>query len=179
MTRALATLLFLLPSAISSSPAKVGLFTCEEMLAPGAHQIVIDGGHLIKTRMMLDLDDDAVLRLSRLIRSDMTTIEFRRGLFGTHYQVRADKAPAGVDDFIAWVSNRQRDGVCAIELEAEIEGRPVHEFMQILAIYPDGMLALGLPNTEDRVGLILLLHEEPPAAAPAAPPTVHDALATA
>jgi len=174
MTRALAALLFLLPSAISSSPVKVGMFTCDEMLDAGAHRFVIDGGYLIKTRMMRDLDDDAVLRLSRLIRSDITTLEFRRALFSTKYRVHADKLPAGLNDLTAWVSNRQRDGVCAIEFEAQLEGTSVHEFMQILAIYPDGTLALGLPNTEDRIGLILLVHENKPAR-----PTVHDALATA
>jgi len=174
MTRALAALLFLLPGALSSSPVKVGMFTCDEMLDAGAHRFVVDGGYLIKTRMMHDLDDDAVLRLSRLIRSDISTLEFRRALFSSKYRVRADKLPAGLNELTAWVSNRQRDGVCAIELEAQLEGSRVREFMQILAIYPDGTLALGLPNTEDRVGLILLVHENPPTQL-----TVHDALATA
>jgi len=159
MPRNLAFALLLLPGALSSSPVKLGLFACEEMLDAGPRQFVIDGGYLLKSRMMRDLPDDRELRLSRLFTSAVSSLEFHDTWFPGQYRVELDGAPAEVSGLTAWVSDRTRDGVCAIELEARANGQPVQEFLQILAVYPGGTLALGLPNTEDRVGLILLVKE--------------------
>lgn len=159
MPRNLAFALLFLPGALSSSPGKLGLFTCEEMLDAGPRQFVIDGGYLLKSRMMRDLPDDHELPLSRLITSAVSALEFHDTWYPGRYRVKLDGAPGGVSGVTAWVSNRTRDGVCAIELEARADGKPVQEFLQILAVYPGGTLALGLPNSKDRVGLILLVKE--------------------
>jgi len=159
MSRHLAFALLMLPGAISSSPVKIGLFTCSEMVPAGPRQFVIDAGYLLKTRMMRDLPDDQVFNISRLITSGVSSLDFRETWFGEgRYRVEIGGAPAGVEGVTAWVSDRTRDGVCAIELEGLANGQRVQEFLQILAVYPGGTLALGLPNTEDRVGLILLVN---------------------
>ncbi len=143
--------------ATATQTVSARLFKCHEMLDAGPKLVELDRTYLIKTRMMRDLDDDADFSISELIRSSTTRMDFtRNGLIDGRFQVSMNDLPNDVTGLTAWVSDRERDGVCAIELEGWRGGRLVQEYMQILAIYPGGTLALGLPNTQNRVGLILL-----------------------
>jgi len=158
----LAVLLAAVPVVTMPPSVTVRLYECRDFLFPGAKQFQIDSGYLIKTRMMRDLPDDQTFAISELIRSDTGHMEVLPAPGYGQFRVRINGIETGTGDLVAWVSNRTRDGLCAIELEGSRSGRPVREFLQILAIYPDGSLALGLPNSRNRVGLIMLVNEAVP-----------------
>jgi len=158
----LAMLLAAVPVVTMPSSVTVRLYECRDFLFPGAKQFQIDSGYLIKTRMMRDLPDEQTFAISELIRSDTSRMEVLPAPGYGQFRVRINGIETAAADLIAWVSDRTRDGLCAIELEGTRSGRPVREFLQILAIYPGGSLALGLPNSQNRVGLIMLVNEAVP-----------------
>jgi hypothetical protein len=133
------------------------LFTCQNIPLEGTKKLKIDNIYLLKTRMFHDLPDQQEISISNFITSKTTEMTFVR-IKGSpdFFKVTTDNDPARLAYLLAWVSNRERDGTCAIELQGYTNGNITREFLQILAIYPQGTLAVGLPNTTDRQGLILL-----------------------
>jgi len=157
----LLTVVFFLTSTVAFSPAgRPDFFGCQEMIVAGAKKFEIDAMYLIKTRMLNDMDDKSTVRVSQFIHSDISEMDFLKDpQFDNQYivNISTDSKNSFVVD--GWVSDRTRDGVCALELEGWNENKYINEYMQILAIYPGGTLALGLPNTQNRVGLIFLINE--------------------
>jgi hypothetical protein len=133
------------------------LFTCQNIPLEGTKKLKIDNIYLLKTRMFHGLPDQQEISISNFITSKTTEMTFVR-IKGSpdFFKVTTDNDPARLAYLLAWVSNRERDGTCAIELQGYTNGNITREFLQILAIYPQGTLAVGLPNTTDRQGLILL-----------------------
>ncbi len=133
------------------------LFTCQNIPLEGTKILKIDNLYLLKTRMFHDLPDQQEISISSFITSNTTEITFVR-IEGSpdFFKVTTNNDPEKLAYLLAWVSNRERDGTCAIELQGYTNGNITREFLQILAIYPQGTLAVGLPNTTDRQGLILL-----------------------
>ena len=157
----LSTAAIFLLSALFISPAgRSDFFGCHEMIVAGKKQFEIDAMYLIKTRMLNDLDDNSTIRMSKFIHSDISQMDFTKKPDADNQFIVNINAKNQADTVVdGWVSDRTRDGVCALELEGWKEKQYINEYMQILAIYPGGTLALGLPNTENRVGLIFLINE--------------------
>lgn len=154
-------LLFFFISMSMVSPAGLtDFYGCHEMIAAGTKKFEIDSMYLIKTRMLHDLDDNTTIRMSHFIHSDISKLDFvREPDDDDRFIININSKASDNQKVTGWVSDRTRDGVCALELEAWEEKQYINEFMQILAIYPGGTLALGLPNTQNRVGLIFLVNE--------------------
>lgn len=155
-----AGLFFVLSLSVVSPAGLTDFYGCHEMIAAGSKKFEIDSMYLIKTRMLRDLDDDSTIRMSHFIHSGISELDFiRQPEIENRFIVNINTKDQDSQKVAGWVSDRTRDGVCALELESWEEQRYINEFMQILAIYPGGTLALGLPNTENRVGLIFLINE--------------------
>lgn len=133
------------------------LFTCQNIPLEGTKTLKIDNLYLLKTRLFNNLPDQQEISISNFITSNTTEITFVP-IQGSpdFFKVTTNNDPERLAYLLAWVSNRERDGTCAIELQGYSNGNITREFLQILAIYPQGTLAVGLPNTTDRQGLILL-----------------------
>jgi hypothetical protein len=136
------------------------LFTCQDIPLAGTKHFHIDHGYLIKTRMLHEIPDHQEIVFSELITSNTRQITFAP-LDGSpgFFQVTLNNRPQQLAYLLAWVSNHERDGTCAIELQGYRNGDTIREFLQILAIYPEGTLAVGLPNTTDRQGWILIVSD--------------------
>ncbi len=137
------------------------LFTCQNLPLAGTKNLKIDKLYLLKTQMFNDLADHQEISISNFITSNTTEITFLP-IPGSpdFFKVTTNNDSEGLAYLLAWVSNRERDGTCAIELQGYTNGIITREFLQILAIYPHGSLAVGLPNTTDREGLILLTNDK-------------------
>jgi len=149
--------LFFVFAALFSSDGNTLLFTCQNIPLKGTKFLEIDKAFLIKTRMFHDLPDQQEILISNFITSETNKITFAPIQGSPDFlSVTTNNHPVKLAYLLAWVSNRERDGTCAIELQGYSKGNVTREFLQILAVYPQGTLAVGLPNTTDRQGLILL-----------------------
>ncbi len=159
MQKKLGSLLFLFAMAWALDGHAL-LFTCQNIPLEGTKNLKIDNIYLLKTRLFNDLPDQQEISISNFITSNTTEITFVR-IQGSpdFFKVTTNNDPERLAYLLAWVSNRERDGTCAIELQGYTNGNITREFLQILAIYPQGTLAVGLPNTTDRQGLILLTND--------------------
>lgn len=139
----------------ATASAEGGTLTCADIRIAGTFDIQIDSYHLQAIRMLNDLPDSEEIRLSELITSKTSTITFTPlPRLGDVYRVTVNYTEDEQNRLIGWISDRERDNVCAIELRGRRGKETVNEFLQVLAIYPDNEFALGLPNTTDRIGLI-------------------------
>ncbi len=155
---------FLVFAMFMVSPAgRSDFLGCHDMVVAGSKKFEIDKMYLIKTRMLNDLADNTAIQVSQFIHSDILKMDFVRDvLTEDKFIVNINTKKSDITQNVVvdgWVSDRTRDGVCALELEGWKEKNYINEYMQILAVYPGGTLALGLPNTQNRVGLILLINE--------------------
>ncbi len=159
MQNTLRSLLFCCAMALALDVQAL-LFTCQNIPLAGTKNLKIDHLYLLKTRMFQNLPDQQEISLSSFITSNTNRITFAP-IQGSpdFFRVTINNNPDKLAYLLAWVSNRERDGTCAIELQGYTDGVITREFLQILAIYPRGSLAVGLPNTTDRQGLILLANE--------------------
>ncbi len=153
---------FLLIFGVAITPrGNALLFTCLDIPLEGTKSLQIDRAYLFKTRIFQDIPDSEEIHISKFFTSKTTEISFAR-IEGSpdFFTVTTNNHPEQLAYLLAWVSNRERDGTCAIELQGYSNGDVTREFLQILAIYPEGTLAVGLPNKTDRQGLILLATDE-------------------
>ncbi len=150
-------LLLAIVGVIAAPSGHALLFTCQNIPLEGTKTLQIDGSYLFKIRIVQNIPDNEEIRISNFFTSKTTQISFAR-IEGSpdYFRVTTNNHPKKLAYLLAWVSNRERDGTCAIELQGYSNGNVTREFLQILAIYPEGTLAVGLPNKTDRQGLILL-----------------------
>ncbi len=149
--------IFVLTAILGSMDVNALLFTCKDIPLKGKKSVAIDTFYIVKTRMLEEIPEHQEIVISEFITSGTKVITFQplEGSPG-FFSVTMNNNPQELSYLLGWVSNRERDGVCAIELQGYRNGSITREFLQILAIYPDSTLAVGLPNTTDRQGLILI-----------------------